>query len=302
MGKAKVRTISKKTLGILLITPMEILLNFLIWVPFFLLIVCSFYLWSASLQPNWWEAPFGGIANYSKAIHDARFLSSIGRSLLIVVTAVSVEFGIGLGLSLLTRGLSGKKIIVPMLLLPMMLIPVVVGQDFYMLFYSHGPVNYLITLITGTPFDPRWLSSPSLALFVIILADIWQWTPFMFLITYAGYMAIPDELLNAARSLGASELYIFRRIILPSLKNVILIALILRAIECFKIFDVPWVLTGGGPGFSTETLSVYLYVIGFKHWNLGYVSAGAFIIFIAFMLVTRYAARTVLKVGKAGEV
>src|SRR5581483_12094599 len=136
-----------------------------------------------------------------------------------------------------------------------------------------------------------WLSDPNIALFSVILADIWQWTPLMFLILLSGLVALPEDQMNQARILGASFWHQFRYLILPMMKPIILIALIIRAIETFKLFDSAFLLTGGGPGDATQTISVYLYrqVIINARW--GYASAVAIIILIFVSAAGAFAVR-----------
>ena len=112
--------------------------------------------------------------------------------------------------------------------------------------------------LTG-PIHIPWLSDPSIAIYPVIMADIWQWTPLMFLIFLSGLVALPDDQMNQARILGAGFWHQLRYLVLPMMKPIILIALIIRAMEVFKIFDSAWLLTQGGPGDATSTISVFLY-------------------------------------------
>jgi multiple sugar transport system permease protein len=285
--------------GGILVAPLQILLNVFIWIPFFLVIALSLFSWSATMGPNWWEAPFVGIRNYVDILQDEGFLMALGRTLIVVAVAVCLEFGLGLFLTLLIASLPrGRRIVTPIFLMPMMFLPIVTGYDFFMIFYGHGPLNAILSMLLGHEVMVEWLANSTSALFAIILADVWQWTPFMFLILYSAYMAAPEEPVKVARTLGASEAYIFRRITLPALRDVIMIALIIRSLECFKIFDIPWIMTAGGPGAATQTISIYMYLEGFKYWNLSYISAGALILLGMIIIVTRYATNRLLIVEK----
>lgn len=124
-----------------------------------------------------------------------------------------------------------------------------------------------------------------------MLADVWQWTPFLFLILYSGLGALPPEPVEAGMTLGASRWQIFRYISFPMLKPVIIIALVIRALEAFKIFDLVYIMTGGGPGTSTESLSLYIYNIGFRFGQLSYAAAMAVLILIMISIITRLGIR-----------
>ena len=141
-----------------------------------------------------------------------------------------------------------------------------------------GPLNYIIQLLTAGACTARPGSpiptSPSLS---IMIADIWQWTPFMILIVLAGLQAIPVELYEAAGSTAPSGWQTFWRITLPMLLPVIIIGVLIRFMDSFKLFDLIYLITGGGPGSATETISFYTYLQGFKYFSLGYTAALAFI-------------------------
>jgi multiple sugar transport system permease protein len=161
-----------------------------------------------------------------------------------------------------------------------MVVPAVAGYMFFMLFQSGGPVNDLLSLFTADPVAIAWLSNPTLALVAVIIADIWQWTPLMFLILLAGLVGVPQDQLRAAALLGASPAQRFFSIVIPRMKTIMIIAIALRVIECLKIFDTLFIMTGGGPGDATQTLSVYIYDITTQDLIWGYVAAIALAILI----------------------
>jgi multiple sugar transport system permease protein len=171
----------------------------------------------------------------------------------------------------------------------MMVVPAVAGYMFFMLFQSGGPVNDILSFFTGAPVTIAWLSDPDLALFAVIVSDIWQWTPLMFLILLAGMVGVPEDQLRAATLLGASWTTRFRTIVLPRMKTIIIIALAIRVIENFKVFDNFYIMTGGGPGVATETISIYIYKVTQQELIWGYVAAVALVILITLSVVSAFA-------------
>jgi len=283
----------ERWMGQLLILPMQLLIWFVLIVPMLIVIYLSLVSWQPIMGVDWWQAPFAGLSNYVQALQDQRFLTALGRTMGLVLVAVSLEFLLGLALALFfhQEEFPGKRIVASILLYPMMLPWVVVGLCFYLLFLDKGPVNYILISLFGPDASVQWYQNPLLALMTIALADIWQWTPFMFLVIYSGLGALPPEPVEAAMTLGASRWEIFRYIVFPMLKPVMLIALIIRALEAFKIFDLVYIMTGGGPGTSTESLSLYLYRTGFIYGQLSYAAAMALLVLILIALVARLAVR-----------
>jgi len=280
-------------MGQLLILPMQLLIWFVLIIPMLIVIYLSLVSWQPIMGVDWWQAPFAGLNNYVQALQDQRFLAALGRTIGLVLVAVSLEFLLGLALALFfhSQDFPGKRIFASILLYPMMLPWVVVGLCFYLLFLDKGPVNYILISLFGPGASVQWYQNPILALMTIALADVWQWTPFMFLVIYSGLGALPPEPVEAAMTLGASRWEIFRYIVFPMLKPVMLIALIIRALEAFKIFDLVYIMTGGGPGTSTESLSLYLYRTGFIYGQLSYAAAMALLVLILVALVARLAVR-----------
>jgi multiple sugar transport system permease protein len=203
---------------------------------------------------------------------------------------VPVEFLLGLGLAILfVDNFPGRRLLYSVLLVPMMVVPAVAGYMFFMLFQSGGPVNDILSFFTGAPVTIAWLSDPDLALFAVIVSDIWQWTPLMFLILLAGMVGVPEDQLRAATLLGASWTTRFRTIVLPRMKTIIIIALAIRVIENFKVFDNFYIMTGGGPGVATETISIYIYKVTQQELIWGYVAAVALVILITLSVVSAFA-------------
>lgn len=284
---------SEKRFGTALIAPMQLLLWFLLIIPTLIVLYLSFVAWEPRMGVDWWEAPFAFFGNYAKAMTDSRFWSAVGRSVGIVAVAVSLEFLIGLGLALFfLRDFPGKRIMTSIILYPMMLPWVVVGLTFYLLFLDRGPVNYVLTQLLGPGAAVEWFKHPPLAMASIIIGDVWQWTPFLFLILYSGLAALPKDPVEAAMTLGANRWQIFRHITLPMLRPVIIVALVIRALEAFKIFDLVFIMTGGGPGTATETVSLYIYRVGFLFGQLSYAAAIAVLILLLISVITNRAVRS----------
>lgn len=273
----------RRRLGLRLTLPAQILVLFISVFPLLMQLYISMTDWSP-LSGLWWPQAWemwNSFANYIDLARDDRLWAALGRTLLVMAVCVPILFLLGLGLALLfIDNFAGKRVLYSILIMPMMVVPAVAGYMFYMLFQSGGPVNDILSWFTTDPVAIAWLSDPTLALVAVMLADIWQWTPLMFLILLAGLMGVPDDQLRAATLLGASPWQRFRTIVLPRMKTIIIIALAIRVIECFKIFDTLFIMTGGGPGVATETISVYIYEITTQDLIWGYVAAIALAILI----------------------
>ncbi len=283
-----------RRLGFRLTLPAQILVVFIALFPVLMQVYVSLTDWSPLEGIGWWRAYelWNTFANYTDLAADTRFWGSLWRTVLVMLVCVPVEFLLGLGLAILFMDdFPGKRVIYSVLLTPMMVVPAVAGYMFFMLFQSGGPINDLLSTLTGSPVSVAWLSSPSLALTAIMVADIWQWTPLMFLILLAGLLGVPDDQMKAATLLGASWLQRFVTIALPRMKTIMIIAIAIRVIENFKIFDTLYIMTGGGPGVATETISVYIYKVTQQELIWGYVAAIALAILIVLSVVSAFAIR-----------
>ena len=149
-----------------------------------------------------------------------------------------------------------------------------------MLFQAAGPINQMVRYFTGLDAEWIWLGDPVLSMIAVMLADIWQSTPLMFLILLAGMLGVPVDQMRAATLLGANWGQLFTRIVLPKMKIVMAIAIVIRAVEAFKLFDVMWIMTRGGPGVSTETISVFIYKMTFFELEWSYIAAIGLIILV----------------------
>jgi len=219
-------------------------------------------------------------ANFARLAHDGFFLAALGHTFIYAAFALTLEFLLGLALALLLdRPLRGRGAFRAALLIPMMLPPVVAGVVWrLMLNPNFGAIN---GTLKGAGLDTgalTWTASPRLALISVIAVDIWQWTPFMLLILLAGLQAIPQEPYEAAMIDGSTWWQTFRYVTLPLLKPAILIALLLRTMDLLRVFDQIFILTEGGPGFATETASLYIYRTAFRFSDFGYAAAMSFVL------------------------
>ena len=297
------RLVDKIPFSVWLIIPVECFLLFLLIIPSFISIWLSFVAWQPTFGISIFHAPFVGFENFIELFTEKRFIMALLRTFLIAGVAVSAQLLIGLGLAVLCdKEFPMRKFFVLCLLMPMMLIPLVVGNNFFLLFQPMGPINDIIGRIIGHNFIFDWLASPDYAILPILLAEIWHWYPLMFLIMLAGLRALPPNQLRAAEVLGSGRLQTFFRIKIPQLVPVILIAVVIRCMEVFKMFDEVFILTKGGPGTVTETISVYMYKIGLKDFRFSYVSAGAWIVLIICVVIFTLLLKPLLyKVAKLEE-
>ncbi len=231
---------------------------------------------------------FTGLDNYARLLfHDPEFWHSLGVTIIFVVLSVGFELLAGIGMALyLNRAFVGKRFLLPLLYLPMIATPVVVGLIWRMLLDpSYGVVNYVFGLVHLGPF--LWYSSVQAALPTLILVDFWEWTPFVFLIVYSGLLAMPTEPFEAAEIDGAGKWAAFRYLTLPLLRPVLLVAILIRMMDAFKVFDIVNMLTEGGPGNTTNVLTYNVYLKGFQDFDLGYASALSVVMFVIILIVTR---------------
>ncbi|HEY7543696.1 MAG TPA: sugar ABC transporter permease [Blastocatellia bacterium] len=220
------------------------------------------------------------LANFARLFSDSFFRDALLHTLIYAAVALTAEFLLGLGLALLVdRPLRGRNVFRAVLLIPMMLPPVVVGVVWRLMFNPNfGAINGTLKSIGANTDSLTWTASPALALLSVIAVDTWQWTPFMFLILLAGLQAIPQEPYEAAMVDGANWRQTFFHVTLPLLKPAILIALLLRTMDLLRVFDQIFILTEGGPGFATETVSLYIYRAAFRFFDFGYAAAMSFVL------------------------
>ena len=233
-----------------------------------------------SLQSQTAEGIRWGAANFTRLLSDIFFWTAMTHTFVYAIAALTLEFLIGLTLALLLNGpLRGRGLFRATLLIPMMLPTVVVGVVWrLMLNPNFGAINGTLKRIGLNTDALTWTASPRLALLSVIIVDVWQWTPFVFLVLLAGLQAIPQEPYEAALVDGSNRWQTFRHVTLPLLKPAILIVLLLRTMDLLRVFDQIFILTEGGPGFATETISLYIYRTAFRFFDFGYAAAMSFVL------------------------
>ncbi|MBY5696951.1 carbohydrate ABC transporter permease [Rhizobium leguminosarum] len=226
------------------------------------------------------QEQFIGLDNYVRLLLDPRGLNALWRTVLFTVLATTIELIIGLFIALLLdREFHGKRIARAIMLVPIVMTPIVVGLTWRFMFDpSSGMANYLLSLLHLGPVD--WLGNPNVALFSVMIADIWQWTPFVVLLTMASLEALPGDPQNAARVDGAREWQVLWHITLPALHRALLVVALIRAIDSVKTFDIFYIMTRGGPALSTETLNLYGYISAFTNFDISYALAVAMVLTI----------------------
>lgn len=278
---------------VLLVGPSVLVLGVLALYPILRVLVDSFF----NVDYASGHRAFTGLANYRAVLGDSEFTASFANTLQFTVAASVSEVVLGGALALLFfRAFRGRRFVIPLLILPMMLSTLVCSAIWRNWLNYSGFLNALLAVF-GLP-GVQWLSDPNLAIWSLILVDVWQWTPMAFLIILAGLQSIAPELYEAARTDGASEWQCLRHITLPLIVPQIVLAMLLRSIDTFKLFDKVYTLTGGGPGNATQTLSTYIYDTGFRFFNMGPASAASvMMLLVSAVLVS---ANVWLSIRKAG--
>jgi len=244
---------------------------------------------------------FVGLQNFVQVVNDPLAWSSLVLTAILSVTVVAIEFVLGLALALaMVKMFRGRGVVLSILIIPLFISPVIVGQS-WALFLQRpfGPADYLLGQLLGRPVTISWVGEVPWAYIAIVVADVWQWTPFMFVILLAGLSAIPSHLYEAAELDGVRAAQTFRYVTLPQLAPIILLAITFRLLDAVKLFDVIFMLTGGGPGTATYTMSFYLYQIGFQQFHLSIATAGSWLFLILLSVVIMALVRRLMRAEAA---
>ena len=245
------------------------------------------------------EPRFVGLTNFVNAFRNADFLGSLRLSFTYVFIAVTIEFLLGMGIALLvTARIKGLAVYRVAMLVPLMMTPVVAGVLWrFLLNPRYGVINYFASLLGGSA-TTTWLATPTLAFASIVMVEVWQQTPVVVFILAAGISSLPQMVFESADIDGASGLQQFRYITLPLLAPVIAVVLLIRVMDCFKLFDVIYTLTYGGPGKSTEVVSLYIYKEGLKYFQIGRATSMSWIFLVIVLFISFFFMRQVWKEQK----
>jgi len=281
--------------AIFYILPALIVMALITLYPFIYTVTLSFHEWNLTTFQG---KQFVGIDNYIQFFNESDTRDSLKVTLIYLVSCVGVEFILGIAIAFLfDTKFKGQNVIRNLLLFPMLMCPVVAGLIWrWILNAELGIANYVVQLIGLSPIP--WLTQPRLALFSVILADIWQWTPFIFLICLAGLQAVPRGLIEAARIDGASWVDIQRFISLPIIRPVILTGLLIRMIDAIRFVDKIFVLTYGGPGSATSVLGFLIYLRGFKYFQMGLTAAYSLVLLALIILLANILIRSLTRKEK----
>jgi multiple sugar transport system permease protein len=285
---------TERNLQILFPLPTIVFIALLMVFPILYTVYLSFTNWNLT---SGMEPSFVGLNSYMRVFSEPRFLQAMGRTFTFTLFAVAIEVVLGVAIALiLNRAFVGKGFAKLLLLLPLVATPIAVGIVFN-LFYDPtiGLLNFALNAL-GLP-QGRWVSSENTVIASLVLVDVWQWTPMITLIVLAGLAGLSEEPVEAARVDGASEFQILRYVTIPMVMPVILTAMILRLIDALKTFDIIFAMTGGGPGYASETLNIMGFKYSFEYFRIGQSS----VILVALFLVVLLCSLGIMKLRESSE-
>ena len=285
---------TERNLQILFPLPAVVFIGLLMVFPILYTLYLSFTNWNLT---SGMEPSFVGLNSYLRVFSEPRFLHAIGRTFTFTGFAVATEVVLGVAIALiLNRAFVGRSLAKLLLLLPLVATPIAVGIVFN-LFYDPtiGLLNFALHAL-GLP-QGRWVSSENTVIASLVLVDVWQWTPMITLIVLAGLAGLSEEPVEAARVDGASDFQILRYVTLPMVMPVILTAMILRLIDALKTFDIIFAMTGGGPGYASETLNIMGFKYSFEYFRMGQSS----VILVALFLVVLLCSLGIMKLRASSE-
>jgi multiple sugar transport system permease protein len=259
--------------------------------PLVYLIVVSFQ----NITMSDTDTSFQGLLNYRLALTDVRLWQSLLHTFVFIAVALPIELVLGMVMAqLFIERLPGRAVFIALLVLPVLVSPIVAGATWSLMFDNRfGPINQILGWFAGKPVALLWTIRPELVYSAILVAEVWQWTPFMFLLLLAALSAVDPSQLEAAAIDGASWWRTFRLIVLPAIWPVMAVAILIRALDLFRLFDIVWALTKGGPGTMTETVSMFAYVKGFQQFETSYVAAVSLMIIVMLSAVVLWALKRV---------
>ncbi|MGH8864564.1 MAG: carbohydrate ABC transporter permease [Burkholderiales bacterium] len=236
---------------------------------------------------------FIGGANYAQLFEDARLWQALLHTVIFTAIALPVELLLGLTMAqLFLDRIPGRQVFIALLVLPVVVSPIVSGATWSLMFdHRFGPINQIIGWLTGDDAAILWTIRPHLVYPAILAAEVWQWTPFMFLLLLAALANVDKSQLEAAAIDGAGWWRTFFKIVLPAIWPVMAIAILIRGLDLFRLFDIVWALTKGGPGTMTETISIFTYIKGFQQFETSYTGAIAFLVIVLLSIIVVTALR-----------
>ncbi len=283
VGSRKAQRTGEKWVPWILLAPTLIIMNLVGVYP----LLHSLYVSFTGLRPTNPNRHQGwvGFDNYARALTDDQFWHSIAMTAVFTASSVAISLVLAIAIALLfNRRLPGFVLMRSMILIPMLITPIAVGLIWrIMMMPELGVLNYLLGLVGIETL--LWASSRSTAMLSMILVDVWQWTPFMFVIIFAGLKSLPRSPFESAAIDGAGPIMVLWQVTLPMLKPVILIATLLRLLDAIRTFDTVHIITRGGPDFATDLISVYLQRVNFRFFDLGYGAAASWLILIFVLIV-----------------
>jgi multiple sugar transport system permease protein len=259
--------------------------------PLIYLLVVSFQ--GITMTMN--DTSFHGLRNFTQLFQDTRLWESLWHTVVFTAIALPIELILGLLMAqLFIDHLPGRQVFVALLVLPVVVSPIVAGATWSLMFDNRfGPINQVLGWIAGHEVTLLWTINPNLVYPAILAAEVWQWTPFMFLLLLAALSAVDKSQLEAAAIDGAGYWRTFFNIVLPAIWPVMAVAILIRGLDLFRLFDIVWALTKGGPGTSTETISIFTYVKGFQQFETSYTGAVALLIIVALSVILSLALKRV---------
>ena len=278
----------------LFLLPAVTILALGLMVPLYNSLVLSFYDWN--FGEAWAAKDYLGFRNFRRLLTDPTVWNAVRVTFVFGFWVVLLEMIIGVGLALLLeQPVRGAAFFRTIFVLPLMIAPIVVGLIWrYLLDARNGVINYYLDAIgNAVPFLQNfgferlpWLGDPTLAMVSIVVSDVWQWTPFIFMIALAGLQGLPSNIVEASRIDGANWWQMTTRIKLPMMRNILLIALLMRIIDVFRALEVIYIMTNGGPGSSTRVLSLLLFQTAFTSQDLGYAATIAVLLSVLLIVLS----------------
>jgi multiple sugar transport system permease protein len=286
---------TERNLRVLFPLPAIVFVGLLMIFPVLYTLMLSFTNWNLTSGS---PPSFAGLNSYARVLAEPRFLNALARTFFFTFFAVVIEGFLGVAVALiLNRAFVGKGVAKTLLLLPLVATPVAVGIVFNLFFDpTIGLVNFVLQTF-GLP-QGLWVSSANSVLPALIIVDVWQWTPMITLIVLAGLAGLSEEPVEAARVDGASEWQILKYVTIPMVMPVILTALILRLIDALKTFDIIFAMTGGGPGYASETLNIMGFKYSFEYFRMGQSS----VILVVLFIVVFCCSLAIMKLRAASEI